>query len=125
MTTAETAALSQQVGKIDGKVDALGERVGGLERGQREFAAQSSREHAEVRRDFKEAVREIKEEMTSRLDEQHGRIDGLEAVNDRERGAEDQDKRRGRQVSTFVAGLFSLAGLVVGVLTVLAATGHI
>jgi len=70
--------LAIKIGNLEGKVDALGRQVGGLEQGQREARIQGAKEHAEVRRDFKAAVAEIRNELVGRLNRHGEELDDLQ-----------------------------------------------
>lgn len=82
----ESEGLGLQVGKIEGKVDALSDRIAALEVGQREMQTQSTREHAEVRQAVRDAVDAIEGKLTGRLTKHSEEIDDLQESRAKGRG---------------------------------------
>lgn len=102
-----TEGLSHQIGKVEGKVDALSDRIGAIEDGQREMRAQGTQEHAEVRQAVKSAVDSIEQKLTTRLNKHSGEIDSLQ-----------ESRAKGRGIILLLLTCSTIAGAAAAVLGV-------
>jgi predicted RNase H-like nuclease (RuvC/YqgF family) len=78
--------LSHQIGKVEGKVDALSDRIGAIEGSQREMRAQGTQEHTEVRQAVRDGVESIEQKLTTRLNKHSEEIDDLQESRAKGRG---------------------------------------
>jgi hypothetical protein len=105
MTPEADGELSRQLGRLEGKVEAVDGRLGGLEEGQREARAQSTQEHAEVRRDFAAGIERIEAALTTRLNKHAEEIDDLQ-----------ESRAKGRGILIMLLSASTIAGAVVAIL---------
>lgn len=105
MNPPDNGDTGRQIGNLEGKVDALSDRMSGLELGQREMQAQSTREHAEVRQAVRDAVDAIEAKLAGRLGKHSEEIDDLQ-----------ESRAKGRGVILLLLSGSTIAGAAAAVL---------
>lgn len=78
--------LGRQLGRLEGRIEAVGGDLTGVKEELREMRAQSTQEHSEVRDSVAHAVETIEERLTGRLNRHSGEIDSLQGTRDKLRG---------------------------------------
>jgi len=118
--------VGRQLGRLEGNVEALSDRVGAVSENLRELRTENARDHAAVVRTLEEIRGGLQRKAdTTRVNDHASRIDSLEKTRDEQRGAEARDTRHERRASLYLAALSVLGGIAIGVLSVLAATGNL
>lgn len=109
--------LGRQLGRLEGNLDAMKDRVEALSEGVRELRNESTQGHAEVmRRLDKIGDRTAEKAPLDRVEAVEKRADSLEATRDRDGGEGDIGK-------LIVRTVYAAAVLIVAILGYLAGTG--
>lgn len=112
----------RDIGRIEGKLIALGERVSALAEGMRELRVENTHDHGAVMKELKELRGELASKAdTTRVNNHADRIDRLESERDKRSGADEHSSKQERRAGMFVGAAISLlsvgvtiAGLLIG-----------
>lgn len=109
--------LGRQLGKLEGNVDALNERVAAVSENLRELRRENSQDHGEVIRRL-DGIRDelLGKAPVERVEAVEKRTDSLEATRDRDGGETDVGK-------LIVRTVYAAAVLIVAILGYFAGTG--
>lgn len=114
------------MGRLEGNVEAVVERLDAQSENLRELRAENQRDHGEVMRRLEQLTVAIGAKAdNTRVNDHATRLRTLEDHRSQTVGAAAQNARDQRRAELYVASIGVIVGAIIGVLTVLAATGNL